>query len=158
MSGCESVGGLRTSRRAGSLMTAVDLSDRRPYSKRVTAQTSWYSLDDTIIFNALKKEHLVAIVELQLLDLKKNLASKNVTYSITKAARERIIDEGYDKAYGARPMRRVIQSRIENEIAEKFLRREFREGGHIQISARGKNLVFTQKFKKSDLPLPEETE
>ncbi|MCH7576079.1 MAG: ATP-dependent Clp protease ATP-binding subunit [Candidatus Marinimicrobia bacterium] len=115
-------------------------------------------LDDTIIFNALKKEHLMAIVELQLLDLKKNLASKNVTYSITKAARERIIDEGYDKAYGARPMRRVIQSRIENEIAEKFLRREFREGGHIQISARGKNLVFTQKFKKSDLPLPEETE
>ena len=115
-------------------------------------------LDDTIIFNALKKEHLMAIVELQLLDLEKNLASKNVTYSITKAARERIIEEGYDKAYGARPMRRVIQSRIENEIAEKFLRREFREGGHIQISARGKNLVFTQKFKKSDLPLPEETE
>ncbi|MCH8327102.1 MAG: ATP-dependent Clp protease ATP-binding subunit, partial [Candidatus Marinimicrobia bacterium] len=115
-------------------------------------------LDDTIIFNALKKEHLMAIVKLQLLDLEKNLASKNVTYSITKAARERIIEEGYDKAYGARPMRRVIQSRIENEIAEKFLRREFREGGHIQIAARGKNLVFTQKFKKSDLPLPEETE
>ena len=115
-------------------------------------------LDDTIIFNALKKTHLMSIVKLQLLDLEKNLASKKVTYSITKAALERIIEEGYDKAYGARPMRRVIQSRIENEIAEKFLRREFREGGHIQIAARGKNLVFTQKFKKSDLPLPEETE
>ena len=115
-------------------------------------------LDDIIIFNALRREDLYKIIDLQLKDLKQNLASKNITYNITKAARERIMDEGYDKAYGARPMRRVIQVRIENVIAEKFLRREFRDGGHIQISARGKNLIFTQKFKTTDQPVTEEAE
>jgi ATP-dependent Clp protease ATP-binding subunit ClpC len=115
-------------------------------------------LDETIVFNPLRKVHLYSIIDLQLRDLRTNLASKNVTYNITKAAKERIIEEGYDKAYGARPMRRVIQTRIENVIAEKFLKREFHEGGHIQISARGKNLIFTQKISKTDLPLAEEAE
>jgi ATP-dependent Clp protease ATP-binding subunit ClpC len=118
-------------------------------------------LDESVIFNSLKKEHLYKIVDLQLRDLKNNLASKNVSCSITKAAKERIIEEGYTRAFGARPMRRVIQDRIENVIAEKFLRREFTEAGLIHISARGKNLIFTQKapkVKDTDVTLAEEAE
>ncbi|UCD38701.1 MAG: ATP-dependent Clp protease ATP-binding subunit, partial [Fidelibacterota bacterium] len=118
-------------------------------------------LDETVIFNSLKKEHLFKIVDLQLRDLKNNLASKGTVYSITKAAKERIISEGYNRAFGARPMRRVIQDRIENVIAEKFLKREFAEGGHIHISARGKNLIFSQKsseVKDTDVPLAEKAE
>ncbi len=102
-------------------------------------------LDDIFVFNSLRREHLFKIVELQLQDLERNLTSKNITYSITGAAKELIIEEGYDKAYGARPLRRVIQTRIENTIAEKFLKREFSEGGHISITARGKKLFFTQR-------------
>jgi ATP-dependent Clp protease ATP-binding subunit ClpC len=115
-------------------------------------------LDEMVVFNSLKKEHLFKIVDLQLQDLKNNLQSKNVTYSITKAAKERIIEDGYNRAFGARPMRRVIQERIENVIAEKFLRREFNESGHIHISVKGKNLIFTQKtsnIKDSDVTLIE---
>ena len=113
-----------------------------------------------VVFNSLKKEHLFKIVDLQLHDLENNLMSKNVTYSITKAAKERIIEDGYNRAFGARPMRRVIQERIENLIAEKFLRREFNEGGHIHISVKGKNLIFTQKtlnVKDSDVTIAEGT-
>ncbi len=102
-------------------------------------------LDDIFVFNSLRREHLFKIVNLQLQDLERNLTSKNITYSITAAAKELIIEEGYDKAYGARPLRRVIQTRIENAIAEKFLKREFSEGGHISITARGKKLFFTQR-------------
>ena len=118
-------------------------------------------LDETVVFNSLTKAHLLQIVDLQLRDLQTNLASKHVTYSITKAAKERIIEEGYSKSFGARPMRRVIQSRVENVIAEKFLRGEFTEGGHISISARGKNLFFTQKasdIKDSGVSLAEEAD
>ena len=117
-------------------------------------------LDEMVVFNSLKKEHLFKIVDLQLGDLKNNLMSKEVTYSITKAAKERIIEEGYNRAFGARPMRRIIQEKIENVIAEKFLKREFNEGGHIHISAKGKNLVFTQKTSRAkdpDITITEET-
>ncbi|MFC1481847.1 ATP-dependent Clp protease ATP-binding subunit, partial [Candidatus Neomarinimicrobiota bacterium] len=102
-------------------------------------------LDDLIVFNALGKDHLLKIIDLQLTDLKNNLASKKVTYSMTKGARELIIDEGYDKAFGARPLRRTIQTLIENVIAEKFLRQEFVEGGHIRISTKGRKLHFSMK-------------
>ena len=118
-------------------------------------------LDETVVFNSLTKAHLLQIVGLQLRDLQTNLASKHMTYSITKAAKERIIEEGYSKSFGARPMRRVIQSRVENVIAEKFLRGELTEGGHISISARGKNLFFTQKasdIKDSGVSLAEEAD
>lgn len=118
-------------------------------------------LDETVIFNSLTREHLFKIVDLQLRDLRNNLASKNVTYSITKAAKERIIEEGYNRAFGARPMRRVIQDRIENVIAEKFLKRELTRCGHIRISARGKKLFFAQKasgVRDSDITMAEEAE
>ena len=118
-------------------------------------------LDEVVIFNPLAREHLFHIVDLQLRDLTKNLADKHVTYSITKAAKERIIEAGYNNAFGARPMRRVIQDKIENVIAEKFLTKEFVEGGHISISARGKNLSFAQKIapvKDSDTALAEDAE
>ncbi|UCH62192.1 MAG: ATP-dependent Clp protease ATP-binding subunit [Fidelibacterota bacterium] len=118
-------------------------------------------LDETVVFNSLARKHLLQIVDLQLRDLKNNLASKRVTYSITKAAKERIIEEGYSRSFGARPMRRVIQDRVENVIAEKFLTGEFTEGGHINISVRGKKLFFAQKvsdLKDSDVPLAEETD
>ena len=117
-------------------------------------------LDDIFVFNSLRREHLFKIVELQLQDLERNLTSKNISYSITEAAKELIIEEGYDKAYGARPMRRVIQTRIENEIVEKFLTREFSEGGHISITARGKKLFFTQRVAgatDSEAKMAEET-
>ena len=103
-------------------------------------------LDDFIVFNTLAKEHLLSIVDLQLTDLMNNLASKNVTYSITKGARELIISEGFDKAFGARPLRRIIQTLIEDVIAEKFLRQEFVEGGHIRISTKGNKLNFTMQI------------
>ncbi len=118
-------------------------------------------LDEIVVFNSLTKEDLYQIVDLQLQDLHKNLASKRVTCTLTKAAKERIIQAGYTKSSGARPMRRVIQDMIENVIAEKFLTKEFVEGGHIHISARGKNLFFTQKLagtNDSDITLAEESE
>ncbi len=102
-------------------------------------------LDEVLVFNPLSKASLFKIVDLQLRDLGRNLSSKNMTFSITKGAKEFVIEAGYDPAYGARPMRRVIQDQIENVVAEKFLQREFKEGDQIHISTRGKNLVITAK-------------
>jgi len=144
--------GARSAETSGYGFTAKDEPDMKKIEtdirseiKRLFNPEFLNRLDDIFIFNSLKKEHLYKIVDLQLKDLEHNLENKNITYSITKEAKEKIIEEGYDMAYGARPMRRVIQSKIENVIAEKFLKQEFVDGGHIQINVKGGKFHFTQK-------------
>ncbi|SVB93146.1 uncharacterized protein METZ01_LOCUS246000, partial [marine metagenome] len=105
-------------------------------------------IDEVIIFNSLTKDDLNQIMDIQLTDLRENLLKKNNILRITKSAKENLMRDGAHREWGARPLRRMIQSVIENEISTRFLTGEFTEDGIITIKAKKKVLEFTQENVK----------
>ncbi len=92
-------------------------------------------VDDIIVFNPLGKEQLTRIVELRLNDLRRLLVDRKVTIELTDAARELLFSEGYDPAYGARPLKRAIQRLIQDPLALKILDGEVLHGDHVLVDA-----------------------
>jgi len=100
-------------------------------------------IDETILFHSLSKAQITKIVDVQLEHLRKRLATRNLKLHLTEAAKKLLADEGYDPAYGARPLKRVIQQRIENPLAAKILNGEFSDGETVEISVDSKRSEFT---------------
>ena len=99
-------------------------------------------VDEIIVFHALTEDHLKSIVEIQLGNLRKRLADRNITIELTEAARAHIVRVGYDPSYGARPLKRAIQREIENELAKRLIRGDVRDGQHVNVDYVGDALVF----------------
>jgi len=101
-------------------------------------------IDDIVLFNPLGKPQLEKIVELQLAEVAKRLAERNVTIELTQAARERLLAEGYDPAYGARPLRRTVQRLVQDPLAMKILDGSVLPGDHVLVDAdrRSGEMVF----------------
>jgi ATP-dependent Clp protease ATP-binding subunit ClpC len=102
-------------------------------------------VDDIIVFHHLTKEHMNDIIEIMLKDLRKRLSSKNITLSVTDKAKSYLIEKGYDKAYGARPLKRVIQNLIEDGLAEKMLLKEISDNDCVTVDLEGNELVFRKQ-------------
>jgi ATP-dependent Clp protease ATP-binding subunit ClpB len=102
-------------------------------------------VDDIIVFNALSKEHLRSIVELQIENVAKLLKERKVNLEVTPAAKDAIIAEGYDAQYGARPMRRAIQRLIQDPLALRLLNGEFLEGDTVVADADGGQVVILRR-------------
>ncbi len=102
-------------------------------------------VDDIIVFHPLGKEQLVKIVELRLEDLRRQLAARKISLELTDAAKELILTEGYDPAFGARPLKRAIQRLIQDPLALKILDGEVLHGDHVIVDAdkRAGKLTFT---------------
>jgi len=94
-------------------------------------------IDEMVVFNTLSSEHIRAIVEIQLGHLRERLAARGLTLEVTDAAKERLAAEGFDPAYGARPLKRVIQKRLQDPLAIKVLQGEFREGDRVVVDVDG---------------------
>ncbi|HWE49735.1 MAG TPA: ATP-dependent chaperone ClpB [Bryobacteraceae bacterium] len=94
-------------------------------------------VDDIIVFNSLTKEHLTVIIDLQLQRLEKQLAERGLKLEVTPAAKEVVMTDGYDPAYGARPMRRSIQRLIQDPLALRLLAGEFLAGETIVVDRDG---------------------
>jgi len=94
-------------------------------------------IDEMVVFNTLSSEHIRAIVEIQLGHLRERLAARGLTLEVTDAAKERLAAEGFDPAYGARPLKRVIQKRLQDPLAVKVLQGEFREGDRVVVDVDG---------------------
>jgi ATP-dependent Clp protease ATP-binding subunit ClpB len=90
-------------------------------------------IDETILFHPLGREQLDRIVDVQLDTLRRRLSGRNLKLVLSDAARQLLAEEGYDPAYGARPLRRVIQQRIENPLAGHLLAGDFGEGDTIRV-------------------------
>ena len=101
-------------------------------------------IDETVIFHALSREQLGGIVEIQLGNLRKRLAARGITLGVTAAATAALASEGYDPQFGARPLKRVIQQRIENGLAGKILAGELGDGDSVRVDYQGKSFVFTR--------------
>ncbi len=103
-------------------------------------------IDDTIVFHALTKENMKKIVNILLRDLEKRCREQmNIHLRISDRAKELLIDSSYDSKYGARPLKRAIQSRIEDPLAEKILSGEISRGDTVTAGVSGKELVFRSK-------------
>jgi len=94
-------------------------------------------VDDTIIFHRLGMDEIKKIVEIQIKSLKEILSKKKLTLEITEKAEELLAKEGFDPAYGARPLKRVIQNEVQNVLAMKLLNGEVKEGDSIRIAVTG---------------------
>jgi len=94
-------------------------------------------IDEIVIFNPLGKEHLERIVGLLLKSVEKLLAERQITLQLTPAAQELLLREGYDPAYGARPLRRTIQRLIQDPLALQILQGTVLPGDHVRVDRDG---------------------
>jgi ATP-dependent Clp protease ATP-binding subunit ClpB len=90
-------------------------------------------LDETVMFDSLTREDLAQIVDLQIEALDHRLADRRITLRVEPAAREWLADHGFDPAYGARPLRRLIQTSIGDALARGILSGEFRDGTAVLV-------------------------
>ena len=98
-------------------------------------------LDETILFRPLTKEDLTGIVDLLVKSLRARLREQDLDLTLTDAAKSLIIQRGYDPLYGARPLRRVLQSSVETLIARTILRGDLSAGSTITVDAENGELV-----------------
>ncbi len=94
-------------------------------------------VDETMIFHPLSREQIGRIVDLQLERLAELLASQEIKLEVTDAARKMIASEGYDPVFGARPLKRVTQQRIQNPLATEILKGEVKERSTVRVDCRG---------------------
>jgi ATP-dependent Clp protease ATP-binding subunit ClpA len=94
-------------------------------------------VDDIIVFSQLSRENLSVIIDLQLDKVSSMLAERGVKLEITPEAKEVVMNEGYDQAYGARPMRRAIQRLIQNPLALRLLAGDFLAGETVRAEKDG---------------------
>ncbi|MEM7279048.1 MAG: ATP-dependent chaperone ClpB [Pseudomonadota bacterium] len=99
-------------------------------------------VDDAVVFHPLAREHIRKIVDIQLSQLHQRLAERDLALSLSTDAADQIADAGYDPVYGARPLKRAIQQRIENPLAERILAGEFGPGTEIRVELENDTLVF----------------
>ena len=99
-------------------------------------------IDEVVAFEALTREQLADIVELQLARLRERLAERRIELEVTHAAKELLAEEGWDPAYGARPLKRAIQRLVENPLALELLEGRFSEGDTVRVDAADGELVF----------------
>ena len=99
-------------------------------------------VDEIVVFESLIKEQLLQIVDLMLKDTYSALNDKNITLEISNAAKEFILEKGTNLKFGARPLRRAIQRHLEDELSEKILRSELKDGNHVKVDLKDDNLNF----------------
>jgi ATP-dependent Clp protease ATP-binding subunit ClpB len=107
-------------------------------------------IDEIVVFESLTREQLGEIVELQLGRLRERLAERGIELELTPAAKEFLAEQGWDPAYGARPLKRAIQRHVENPLALRLLEGDIGEGDTILVDARDGELVF----EKAELVSP----
>jgi ATP-dependent Clp protease ATP-binding subunit ClpB len=92
-------------------------------------------LDEIVTFHALDREHIRRIVDLQFQQLRARLADRRIDLVLTERARDTLADEGYDPHFGARPLKRTLQRRVQNPLAMKLLEGAFHEGATVEVDA-----------------------
>lgn len=115
--------------------------------KRIMTPELLNRVDDIVVFNPLNKEQIDSILSIQLKELEERLAEQNLVLTVKPKARSYLIQEGYNPAMGARPMRRLIERSIENQLADLILSGKRGNSSTVIVDFDGKEL--TVKFKKS---------
>jgi ATP-dependent Clp protease ATP-binding subunit ClpC len=106
-------------------------------------------IDEVVVFLPLSLEDMKKIVGLMMAKVQANLTERDITVRLTEAAQARLAEEGYDPAYGARPLRRVIQRQVENNISRGLLDGTFRDGDTIVVDVEDGHII-TRLFVETD--------
>jgi len=101
-------------------------------------------LDEIVFYKPLQKENIGKIVDLMLEDLKYRLSGKNLKLEVSEAAKDYIIEKGYDPNYGARPLKRLIQSEVETLIAREIIKKDIAAGTTLKVDAEGGRLTVKE--------------
>ena len=107
-------------------------------------------IDEVILFHALTREQIQAIVDLQMKEIAERLREQQITLELTDAAREYLAQVGYDPQFGARPLRRTLQRRVESPLSRKLLANEFKAGDVVIVDLENNEIVFRHK---GDMPI-----
>ena len=99
-------------------------------------------LDGTVVFHPLSKDHIINIVELMLSEVSQQLLNKGISIEFSSSAKELLADKGFDPIFGARPLRREIQDRIEDKLSEDFLSGKFGPGDTIKADVKDDDIVL----------------
>jgi ATP-dependent Clp protease ATP-binding subunit ClpB len=99
-------------------------------------------LDEIILFNRLHRKDMGAIVAVQIARLQKRLLVRNINITLDKKAEDYLAEKGFEPTYGARPLKRVIQRDIENELAQEILQGKIADGDNVKVSILGEKIVF----------------
>ncbi len=99
-------------------------------------------LDEILLFKRLDRKQMAGIVDIQLQDLQKLLADRNVIVTLDEKAKTWLADKGYDPTYGARPLKRVIQTHVQNRLAELILEGKIADGANVQVGVKADDLDF----------------
>jgi ATP-dependent Clp protease ATP-binding subunit ClpC len=122
-------------------------------AKRVFKPEFLNRINSIIVFHQLLREHLRKIVEIEIRGITKRLEERHMPLDITDAAKDLLIEEGYDEKFGARPLRRAVEQHLEDPLAESLLRGELKEGEsvHVDRADNGKSLTFKQQAPTADV-------
>ncbi|MCC6328608.1 MAG: ATP-dependent chaperone ClpB [Acidobacteria bacterium] len=100
-------------------------------------------IDDIVVFDQLSREEIAKIIDVQLEKLRRNLEERGISLELDESARDLLVKEGYDPVYGARPLKRAIQTMIQNPLAVKLLNGEVASGQKVKVSAENGEMVFS---------------
>jgi len=102
-------------------------------------------VDEIIVFHPLEETHIKEIVKLMIDGLTKRIQANDIKLEVSDKALEHLANKGYDMVYGARPLRRAIQSQVEDKLAEEILEGKIKSGDNVLVDSDGENLTFTKK-------------
>jgi ATP-dependent Clp protease ATP-binding subunit ClpC len=123
--------------------------------KRIFRPEFLNRIDGTIVFHALNRDHIREIVDLEVDKVRVRLKEYGLGLRLTDAGREFLAEQGYDPNLGARPLRRVIQTKVEDTLSEGVLAGQFSEGDVVLIDYQDEELVFRAEASTEDLPVAE---
>jgi ATP-dependent Clp protease ATP-binding subunit ClpB len=141
---------IMTSNLGSQWVLSLDETDESIHDKVMDAVRAHFKpeflnrVDEIIVFHRLRKEDLGRIVEIQLGRLRERLQERGIELIVSEEAKDYLATKGFDPSYGARPLKRLIQKEIENELALKLLDGTFKDGGPIGIRTEGDGLSFSQ--------------
>jgi ATP-dependent Clp protease ATP-binding subunit ClpC len=114
-------------------------------------------IDEIIVFESLTRPQIRQIVMLLMNDINKRMVELGFTTELTEAAADHLAEIGYDPNFGARPMRRVLQRRVENELSKRLLRGELQTGDHVVVdydpAAEGENKLAFKRMEQAGIPV-----
>ncbi len=102
-------------------------------------------LSETVVFRPLDIDHIVSILDVQLLQINEQLIQQGLTLDVTVEAKKWLAEKGYDKSFGARPLKRALQKHLEDVLSDEMLKGRFKNGGVIEVGLEEDALVFTEK-------------
>ena len=123
-----------------------DMKEKQMNALRRTLKPEFINrIDEVVIFRSLDKADMHRICNLMLASTAKRLKDMNITVSVSDAAKDLLVEKGYDSQYGARPLRRTIQKMLEDKLSEEILSGNLKVGGKIKVDADGDKLSFTEE-------------